>query len=53
MIINFDKSYKYCIIKWIDWMFYIWFKVWDIFFYRKYFFLENYDIGFGDILRKD
>lgn len=53
MTTNFDESYKYCIIKWIDWMFYIWFKVRDLFSHRKHFFSENYDIGLGDISRKD
>lgn len=53
MTTNFDESYKYCIIKWIDWMFYIWFKVRDLFSHRKHFFSENYDTGLGDISRKD
>lgn len=53
MTTNFDESYKYCILKWIDWMFYIWFKVRDLFSHRKHFFSENYDIGLGDISRKD
>lgn len=53
MTTNFDESNKYCIIKWIDWMFYIWFKVRDLFSHRKHFFSENYDIGLGDISRKD
>lgn len=52
MTTNFDESYKYCIIKWIDWMFYIWFKVRDLFSHRKHLFSENYDIGLGDISRK-
>lgn len=41
MTTNFDESYKYCILKWIDWMFYIWLKVRDLFSHRKHFFLRK------------